>query len=163
MHVGIGDRGAEEIIGGDRELHFFTDGGKVFRAFDRHFEFRLLVFLNFEVATRFCVANAGGDVIATQRRFISDIQVAAECAARGKRQILLENFPVVRIFDNDVDGFFVEQLITIASPLPEDAFEIDFLRRSIDGTIGVDVTGQVLAGKNVILAAFAAEVERLDV
>ena len=82
MNVGICHRRAEEIIGGDRELHLLADGGKLFRAFDRYFEFRLLVFLNFEVATRFRVANRGRDVVVAERRFVGEVYVAAETAAR---------------------------------------------------------------------------------
>ncbi len=73
MHVGVCNRRAEEIIGVDRELHFLADGGKLFRAFDRYFEFRLLVFLNFEVASRFRVANRGSDVVVAERRFIGKV------------------------------------------------------------------------------------------
>ena len=82
MYVGVGNRRAEEIIGRDRELYFLADGGKVFRAFDRHFEFRFLVFLNLEIASRFRVANRGRDVVVAERHFIGEVYVAAETAAR---------------------------------------------------------------------------------
>ena len=47
--------------------------------------------------------------------------------------------------------------------MPQDAFEIDFLRRAIDWTIGVDVAGDVLARESIVFAALTAEIERFNV
>ena len=129
------------------------------KRFDRHFVLGLFMFLNFEVAARRCFTNLRRDVVATQRRFVGDINFAAERTAGRQRQFFLENLSAVRIFDRNSDSFFVEQLVTFASPLSQDAFEVNLLRRSIDGPVGVDVARQVLARKQVHVAAFATEIE----
>ena len=163
MHVGGRHRCAEKVIRVDGELHFFANGGETLRALHADFELRLLVFRNFKIAARFRFAERRRDVIGAQRRFVSDVQLAAETAAGGKRQLLLENFAVVWIFDRDVDRFAVDEFVTVASPVSQNAFEENLLRRPVDRTIGVDVTGQLLAGERVVFAAFAAEIERLDI
>src|SRR6185369_12495097 len=109
------------------------------------------------------VADGRGNVVAAERRLIADIKFAAERPAGRKRQVLLVDFAVVGIFDSDVDGLTLEQLITFASPLSQDTFEIDLLRRTIDRTIGVDIAGEIFAREHVVFAALAAEVKRVDV
>ena len=84
MHVSIRDWCAEEVIRVHSEANLFANGSKFLRTFDGDFEFRLFVFLNFEITAGFRFADRRGDVVATKRRFVSDIQFAAERAARGK-------------------------------------------------------------------------------
>ena len=53
MNVGIRHRRAEKVVGVDRKAHLLADRGELFRTFDRDFEFRFLVFLDFKVTTGF--------------------------------------------------------------------------------------------------------------
>src|SRR5260370_1132430 len=79
--------------------------------------------------------DRGSDVITAEGRFIRDVYLATERAAAGKRQLLFEHFAVVRIFYSDVDGLTVEQMVSVTSPLAQDALEIDLLCGAIDGSI----------------------------
>ncbi len=145
MHVCVRHWGTEKVIRADGELHFFADGGEILRALHADFELRLLVFLNFKIAARLRFADRGRDVIAPQRRFVGDVEVAAETAARGKRQLLFKDFAVVWIFDRNVDRFAIDEFVAVAPPVPQNTFEENLLRWPVDRPIGVDVTSQIIA------------------
>ena len=73
MHFGVRHRRAKEVTRADGEANFFANGGELFRTLNDDLEFRLLVFLNFEVAAGFCVSDGGRDVIAAKWRFITQV------------------------------------------------------------------------------------------
>ena len=132
LHIGIRNRRAEEIVCVNGELNFLADGRKVLRAFHRHLEFGFFVFLHFEITCGLGFADGRGDVVIAQRRLVAQIQFTAKGAARGQRQFLFEYFAVIGIFDRKVHALAVEQLITVAPPLAQDAFEINFLCRAVN-------------------------------
>src|SRR5205085_7478014 len=121
--------------------------------------FRFFVLLYIEVCVCRCVSDRSCDVVIPKTSFIGNINFAAKGAARGKLQVSLENFSVVRVFYSDFNSISLDHLVSLSTPAPHDAFEIDLLRGAIDGAICVYVPGQI----GISALAVIAEVERIKI
>ena len=68
LHLGLGDRRAEVVLGLDRGGDLFAQHDRLRRRVDRHFELRLLVFFDAEVAAAHGLANHQADTRPAWRR-----------------------------------------------------------------------------------------------
>src|ERR1043166_7659792 len=159
MHFGMRDRCAKEIIRVDVEADLFAYGSEFLWTFHRDFKFRLLVFLNVEIATRLRFTDGSGNVVAAERSFVAEIDLATKGAAIRQRQVLFKQLSVTRVFDHHVNGLAVEQFVAAAGPLTQDAFKEDGLGWSVNRPVGVDVAGQFVARQDVVFTAITTEVK----